>query len=351
MPSGFYRRAESAKRFLISLGVDASRLTTVSFGEERPLESGNDEAAWAKNRRDQFVIKRNRAGIFNDMKGVIFISTVLLLAGGLSGCVTRQDLYSYDDRIYRMEQQLQQQNNVLEQSRNELSAYKSKAQQTRNQSASLTAVLDGMQQETRQLKGSLEELEYRVGQELGTSGQGKTRYSQRVDQLEAVVADLGKRVEYLEQYLNLEPPTGKNISPIEGKTPSVVTTTASPATESEIYSKAKEAFDSGDDETARLQFQALLKQYPKSKNADNAQFWIAEIFYREQWFEKAILEYQKVIENYPKGNKAPDAMLKQGLAFFKLGDKANARLLLKELIKKYPQTHAAQIARKQIETP
>lgn len=51
------RRAESAKRFLISLGVDASRLTTVSFGEERPLESGNDEAAWAKNRRDQFVIK------------------------------------------------------------------------------------------------------------------------------------------------------------------------------------------------------------------------------------------------------------------------------------------------------
>jgi len=51
------RRAESAKRFLLSLGMDESRLATVSYGEERPLEMGSDEAVWAKNRRAQFVIK------------------------------------------------------------------------------------------------------------------------------------------------------------------------------------------------------------------------------------------------------------------------------------------------------
>ena len=51
------RRAESAKRFLMSSGIDGSRLTTVSYGEERPLDPGNDEASWAKNRRAQFVIK------------------------------------------------------------------------------------------------------------------------------------------------------------------------------------------------------------------------------------------------------------------------------------------------------
>jgi peptidoglycan-associated lipoprotein len=51
------RRAESAKRFLISLGIDASRLSTVSYGEERPLSSTSGEAAWAKNRRAQFVIQ------------------------------------------------------------------------------------------------------------------------------------------------------------------------------------------------------------------------------------------------------------------------------------------------------
>jgi len=51
------RRAESAKKYLVSLGVDASRMETVSYGEERPVDSGHDEAAWSKNRRAHFVIK------------------------------------------------------------------------------------------------------------------------------------------------------------------------------------------------------------------------------------------------------------------------------------------------------
>jgi peptidoglycan-associated lipoprotein len=51
------RRAEAAKKFLVDLGIDAGQLTTISYGEERPLVQGHDEAAWAKNRRDQFVVK------------------------------------------------------------------------------------------------------------------------------------------------------------------------------------------------------------------------------------------------------------------------------------------------------
>ncbi|MBW1897735.1 MAG: peptidoglycan-associated lipoprotein Pal [Deltaproteobacteria bacterium] len=51
------RRAFSAKSFLADLGIDASRLTTVSYGEERPIDSRADEDAWAKNRRAHFVIK------------------------------------------------------------------------------------------------------------------------------------------------------------------------------------------------------------------------------------------------------------------------------------------------------
>ena len=51
------RRAESARRYLRDLGVNASRITTVSFGEERPAVRGNNEVAWAKNRRDDFVIR------------------------------------------------------------------------------------------------------------------------------------------------------------------------------------------------------------------------------------------------------------------------------------------------------
>ena len=49
------RRANSAKKYLVNLGVDASRLTTVSYGEEKPLNFGHDELAWSQNRRADFV--------------------------------------------------------------------------------------------------------------------------------------------------------------------------------------------------------------------------------------------------------------------------------------------------------
>jgi len=50
------RRAEAAKDFLVDLGIDAARIKTISYGEERPVDPRHNEEAWAKNRRDHFVV-------------------------------------------------------------------------------------------------------------------------------------------------------------------------------------------------------------------------------------------------------------------------------------------------------
>jgi peptidoglycan-associated lipoprotein len=52
------RRADAAKNFLSSLGVSADRITTVSYGEEKPVVVGNDESAWSQNRRDEFKLSK-----------------------------------------------------------------------------------------------------------------------------------------------------------------------------------------------------------------------------------------------------------------------------------------------------
>lgn len=49
------RRAESAKAFLVNLGISAGRLSTISYGEEKPLDLDSTEEAYAKNRRAHFV--------------------------------------------------------------------------------------------------------------------------------------------------------------------------------------------------------------------------------------------------------------------------------------------------------
>lgn len=51
------RRALAAKVFLTDLGIDSSRLSTISYGEERPVDPSHNQEAWAKNRRVHFVIE------------------------------------------------------------------------------------------------------------------------------------------------------------------------------------------------------------------------------------------------------------------------------------------------------
>jgi peptidoglycan-associated lipoprotein len=50
------RRANSTKKYLISLGISPDHITTISYGEEKPLDPGHNEEAWAKNRRAHIVI-------------------------------------------------------------------------------------------------------------------------------------------------------------------------------------------------------------------------------------------------------------------------------------------------------
>jgi peptidoglycan-associated lipoprotein len=51
------RRATATRDYLVSLGVAASRITLISYGEERPVCIGRDEACWAQNRRAHFLVK------------------------------------------------------------------------------------------------------------------------------------------------------------------------------------------------------------------------------------------------------------------------------------------------------
>jgi len=50
------RRSDSASKYFVNAGVSASRIATISYGEEKPLDPGHDETAWGKNRRAHFRI-------------------------------------------------------------------------------------------------------------------------------------------------------------------------------------------------------------------------------------------------------------------------------------------------------
>jgi peptidoglycan-associated lipoprotein len=55
------RRADAAKQYLVNLGLDGSRITTISYGKERPRAQGDNEEAWKENRRDDLVPASSQA--------------------------------------------------------------------------------------------------------------------------------------------------------------------------------------------------------------------------------------------------------------------------------------------------
>jgi tol-pal system protein YbgF len=289
----------------------------------------------------------------------------LMAAVLLCGCALQDDVYTLDHRLSALERRnadLEKQNRELEklnrdlvETKETISSRVEGLDQTRRddemalrgQYAGLAAQLETLRQSNQQLSGRLEEMEYLLSQKLKGFEENQLKNRERMDRLATDSAAMQKRLDMVDQYLNLE---GGQARTTTSPPAAAAAPVAKPASDQSLYLESKRAFDEGRLEAARKGFQQLIATYPKSTHADNSQFWIGETFYREKWYEKAILEYQKVIEKYPSGNKVPAALLKQGLSFVNIGETNNARLVLKDLIAKHPGTNEASIAKKKLDS-
>jgi len=272
---------------------------------------------------------------------VILAIAVLI---SLGGCALQQDLVLLNDEVIALRQKTEADIASL---RSEVTRYQEDQSESDRASGSrhadLRALINDLRDEVGQLRGGMEEGQYDSRQTIIELAEANRK------SIEKSLQNHLDRIVRIEQYLGMEP-SEKLIASDTRQDEGIKGKLGVQETDEGLYGRAKQFFDKGEYEDARELFRAFLKQYPKSKNADNAQFWLGEIYYREKWYEKAILEYQKVIENYPKGNKTPSALLKQGLAFLNLDDIANARLIFKELIRKFPDSNEASVAKNKLKT-
>ncbi len=260
-----------------------------------------------------------------------------------------QDVILLDDRLTYLEQNF----NAVDEKSKALSSSMEKLKKEggkkdrdiRNKYADLSVIRNGLREDIQTLTGRLEEIEHQLARQLEAVEESKNSKEEKLGQVdENITSNIG-RIIRMEKYLGLESSVKKG-----SRYKAVKVKSGKGLSEDKIYTAAKQAFDKGDLDTSRKKFRTLLKKYPKSKNADNAQFWIGETYFREKWYEKAILEYQEVVDKYPKGNKVPAALLKQGMAFHKIGETANALRWFDELIEKFPKSNEANIARKKIKS-
>jgi tol-pal system protein YbgF len=95
-------------------------------------------------------------------------------------------------------------------------------------------------------------------------------------------------------------------------------------------------------------FRSFLTQYPGSRLADNAQYWLAEANYVTRNFEVAESEFNKVITAHPRSSKVSDAMLKIGYIQYEKKQWSAAKDTLNSVVNRYPNSTASQLAKKRL---
>jgi len=222
----------------------------------------------------------------------------------------------------------------------------------REKQAETGAEMDSVKQEIQRVSGGQEENKNLIKHII------ERDTSEQEDQ-KARILKLEKRIDKLYKYLQLEPQTSESQNPTEEaaiilppKTPEPppVKEETPDTTGNALYEETLANYHEEKYKDAIAGFEAFLKQYPSSKLADNAQFWIGESYMSQKKYDKAIVAFQDVIEKYPDGNKVPNAMLKQALAFYEIEDTISCRAILKRILKKFPDSAEAKIAEAKLTT-
>ncbi|MFO7861151.1 MAG: tol-pal system protein YbgF [Desulfosalsimonas sp.] len=277
---------------------------------------------------------------FIRLTGALLFAAVVAAAG----CATVSDV-----------QRLQSQISALEKKNRQLNASVAQLMEDRQKQSDLNEMRElfagqdaefyELRSELQDLKGSYEETGYQFQRQFDALEDDMGMLDKKLQKHAESLDVHDKRISRLEEFMGMEP-TARFEALAQSKFPEK--TELGKLSKDELYASAKQAYDNGDFQSALQGFELFLEKFSGSDHADNARFWIGEIYFAEQWYERAILEYEKVIKNYPDGNKVAGAYLKQGFSFEKIGENANARLILNELLDKFPDSNEAKIAKKKL---
>jgi len=115
-----------------------------------------------------------------------------------------------------------------------------------------------------------------------------------------------------------------------------------------LYNNALRDYQAGKNDLAVQEFGDYVKYYPNTDLAGNANFYLAEVQFRQGNYQAAAKSYDQVLQSFPDGNKAAAAELKKGLALIELGQQEAGIASLRHVIQRYPKSNEAVQARERL---
>jgi tol-pal system protein YbgF len=116
-----------------------------------------------------------------------------------------------------------------------------------------------------------------------------------------------------------------------------------------LYETARADYFAGQWTSAINGFEAFLRAFPRSEQADDAQLYIGETYFAQNQWEQAIAAYTQVSTMYPGTNSVPVAYYKRGLAEERLGRLDAARASWQAAARDFPDSDAGRLARQNLD--
>ncbi len=161
----------------------------------------------------------------------------------------------------------------------------------------------------REMNGKVESIEYRL--------------NTLEKKMEMIDKDIELRFSQLKKHADSSP-APKTTNNDKKKTPNTALKAPAGTKPAELYEKALTDLKANKLADAETKFSQFLNSYPKDALAGNAQYWLGEVYYKQQNFAKAAVAFREGYSKYSEGTKGPDCLLKLGLSMKALDKKEEA---------------------------
>jgi len=163
----------------------------------------------------------------------------------------------------------------------------------------------------RDINGKVENLEYRI--------------NALEKKMEVIEKDIDLRFSQMSKKVGTAAPAPVSRSQVNNKAKTMsaaeLKTDVAPK---KLYEQALADLKDNKLDDSELKFSQFLNTYPKDALAENAQYWLGEVYYKKQDFAKSAVAFKEGYSKYPEGSKGPDCLLKLGLSMKALGKKEEA---------------------------
>ncbi|PPR15325.1 MAG: hypothetical protein CFH43_00931 [Proteobacteria bacterium] len=219
--------------------------------------------------------------------------------------------------------------------------------------------LSNLEEESQKVYGAVEELGFTVNEFAKKMDLISKDFDLRLTDLESAIHTLKNqspgtsksddKVQNSTQKKTEAKSATKKVEPVKAKESASTSSVPSDISSEDLYSKAYQFLVATAYDDSESWMKEFIKRFPSHDLADNAHYWLGEIYLVKDMPEQAVVSFSTGLSKFPKGAKAPANLLKMGSAFKEMGKKDFAESSWKKLVKDYKDSPEADKALKELE--